>query len=324
MSEIAFGEPSHEVERAEVQPASNETMRRKMDLNLMVALHALLVEVNITRAAERTMVGQPAMSASLARLRGHFNDPLLVRDGRRMRLTPLAASLLGPVGNALDSVYAVLDTTLPFDPQLLKRTFSVVASDYMSMILLKPFLQAVIVEAPQIRLNIIAPRDGLVPLLRGTRCDLLLAPGVLVPKELQSYQHRELFTDEFVGVVDKDNVSVGDSITMEQLQLLDLPGLSEALVMEESTDEPYVVRTGEVRDTPHFAVKMHMVRRGPFVAVAQARMMTLFGSRAGLRSVRIDADLPILKQSMYWDQKYVADPAHNWLRDRLATVAAAL
>src|SRR3978361_1311412 len=79
-----------------------------VDLNLLIALDALLSERNVTRAAERTSVGQPAMSASLARLRKHFDDQLLVRVGRGLMPTPLAESLVGPVRDALAAAEVVM------------------------------------------------------------------------------------------------------------------------------------------------------------------------------------------------------------------------
>jgi len=87
-----------------------------IDLNLLVALDALLTERNVTRAAERTSVGQPAMSASLARLRKHFDDQLLVRQGRRLMPTPLAETLVGPVREALAAAESVLVRSHAFDP----------------------------------------------------------------------------------------------------------------------------------------------------------------------------------------------------------------
>ena len=73
----------------------------RFDLNLLVALDALLTERNVTRAAERVFIAQPAMSRALARLRRHFDDPLLVRVGRELRLTPVAEALVEPVRAAL-------------------------------------------------------------------------------------------------------------------------------------------------------------------------------------------------------------------------------
>ncbi|MEW1737962.1 LysR family transcriptional regulator [Nocardia beijingensis] len=89
-----------------------------------LALEALLTEQSVTRAAERMSVGQTAMSASLARLRRHFNDPLLVRHGRSLALSPLGESLLEAVRSAVAAAGAVLERTSEFDPSTDRRTFT--------------------------------------------------------------------------------------------------------------------------------------------------------------------------------------------------------
>ena len=89
----------------------------KFDLNLLIALDALLQEKNVTRAAERVHVSQPAMSAALQKLRDYFNDPLLVRAGRELCLTPRGLSLVEPVREALLRVQATLGRS-PHAPDL--------------------------------------------------------------------------------------------------------------------------------------------------------------------------------------------------------------
>ncbi len=94
----------------------------RFDLNLLIALDALLQEKNVTRAAERVFLSQPAMSASLQKLRDYFQDPLLVRVGRDMELTPKALSLVHPVREALLKVQQTLGTEASFDASTVRRT----------------------------------------------------------------------------------------------------------------------------------------------------------------------------------------------------------
>src|SRR4051812_6996308 len=101
----------------------------RLDLNLLIPLNALLLERNVTKAAERLVMGQPAMSAVLAKLRRHFNDPLLVREGRALVLTPFAESLLQPVQTALFAAREVLAQGRSFTPATDQRTFTLMASD---------------------------------------------------------------------------------------------------------------------------------------------------------------------------------------------------
>lgn len=100
-------------------------------LDLLVPLHALLMERSVTKGAERVEVGQPAMSASLAKLRRLFDDPLLVRHGRRLKPTPLAESLVLQVDELLVDIRALSGPGASFDPSVDHRVFTVVASDYV-------------------------------------------------------------------------------------------------------------------------------------------------------------------------------------------------
>ena len=101
----------------------------RFDLNLLIALDALLREKNVTRAAERVFVSQPAMSAALHKLREYFNDPLLVRVGREMELTPRGDSLVEPVREALLRIQVMLGTQPTFDPKTARREFTVIMSE---------------------------------------------------------------------------------------------------------------------------------------------------------------------------------------------------
>ncbi|MGH3172205.1 MAG: LysR family transcriptional regulator, partial [Trebonia sp.] len=128
---------------------------RRMDLNLIMPLNALLDQRHVTRAAESLGIGQPAMSAALARLRRLFNDPLLVRNGRVHELTPMGQSLVEPVRAVLTGLEQVLATTPHFDPGTDERVFTVVASDYVTLILLRPLLERLYREAPRVAVKVI-------------------------------------------------------------------------------------------------------------------------------------------------------------------------
>ena len=114
---------------------------RSIDLNLLVSLDALLNESSVSRAADRMRVGQPAMSATLARLRALFDNPLLVRVGRELRLTPFAEALREPLAEVLAGIEAVVNAGVAFDPATSSRTFTVMASDYVALVLLRPLME---------------------------------------------------------------------------------------------------------------------------------------------------------------------------------------
>src|SRR5919202_4526588 len=125
-----------------------------LDLNLLIALDALLDQRGVTRAAQQLGLSQPALSASLARLRRHFGDELLSRTGNEYRLTPLAAQLKPRVRVALDGVERVFTAQPEFDPAESTREFSVLLSDYACAVVGNELAQLLSEEAPSARLRL--------------------------------------------------------------------------------------------------------------------------------------------------------------------------
>lgn len=169
---------------------------QSFDLNLVPALSALLEERNVTRAAERLSLGQPAVSAALARLRRHFDDPLLVREGRTYRLTTFADSLLGPTREAMSALDAAVGARRVFDPAADVRTFTVATSDYAALVILRPLLARLAEDAPGVRLRPVPISMGMGEALRRSTLDLVLLPMELAG-ELQDLPRKALFEDRF-------------------------------------------------------------------------------------------------------------------------------
>lgn len=123
----------------------------------------------MTRASEQLSLGQPAMSAALARLRRHFDDPLLVRDGRTYRLSTFAESLLEPVRDAMTALVAATDRPTTFDPATDARSFTVATSDYAALVFMRPLLAQLAREAPGVRLRQFVAVAGEMPSLIDVR-----------------------------------------------------------------------------------------------------------------------------------------------------------
>lgn len=158
------------------------------DLNLLVALHALLEECNVTRAAERLHLSQPAMSAALRRLRLAFNDDILVAHGKTMVPTSHAQSLAPIVAQALVSMQSLVSSSTVFDPQTSQRLFRIAASDYISTVLIAPLLAGLETAAPAVRLEITAVSIDSPQMLERGMIDFMLSPEQFLspghPKEL--------------------------------------------------------------------------------------------------------------------------------------------
>ena len=306
-----------EADGADPRATARRSLRR-VDFNLLLPLQALLAEANVTRAAERANVGQPAMSASLAKLRRHFENPLLTRDGRGMKLTPFAVSLLDVVNQAVDSMQQAMGHHAAFDPGTLRRTFTVITSDYVTIVLIKPLLQSIVDVAPGVTLNVVPPGPQMLSTLRRGETDLVVAPPEMLPPDAASYPNRTLFTDRIVLVAGEDNTAVGENVSLSALAGLPFveaaPGLG---LPEEGLNTTSRISTGS------FGASMHLVAGTSMVTLAQNRLFEAFGVQCGLRAISLKEQLSST-EAMYWHSSHTADPAHMWLRAKLRDVAASL
>jgi len=293
-----------------------------VDLNLLVALEALLTERNVTRAAERTSVGQPAMSASLARLRKHFDDQLLVRQGRQLIPTPLAETLVGPVREALSAVEAVLVRSRVFDPSTDRAAFTIVAADYVTMVLLRPLLAAIAEEAPHVRISVRPVQAGFADLLRRGEVDMLIVPTELTRDRL-AFPYVPLFTDRYVLVVDRDNPDVGETVTAEELGALRYvaySGGSGSPLPDTPLESMDVYLSVEVT-TQGFVVAPFLITGTRMASLALERLARQLATAARLRIVECPLPLRTIHEALYWNPRHTGDPAHSWLRNRITALA---
>lgn len=172
------------------------------DLNLLVALDALLAECSVTRAAERLNVTQSAMSAALKRLREAFGDELLVQSGRNMIPTAIALALAPQVTEELLRLRSLLSTGTAFDPGQSSRRFRIAASDYVTTVLLVPLQRLLESEAPGISMEISLPEDSTADRLAKGDFDLVLTPSEFVAPH---HPCKLLFEERQVVVSCKDN-----------------------------------------------------------------------------------------------------------------------
>src|ERR1017187_7610845 len=187
---------------------------RNVDLNLLVALDALLAERSVSRAAVRLHLSQPATSALLARLRGLFGDPLLLRSARGMLPTPRALELLGPVKKVLDEIDAIVQPRAAFDPASAVQTFTLSASDYVEYALLPTLVDYVERQAPGVRLAV-RPLDlqTVAKQLESGEVDLCVTGLQNAPAGLHQ---QPLYAERMVSVVRRKHPGVGARLTLEK------------------------------------------------------------------------------------------------------------
>jgi DNA-binding transcriptional LysR family regulator len=297
-----------------------------VDLNLLVALDALLSERSVTRAGERLSLSQPAASHALSRLRVLFDDELLVRSGRTMTPTRFALTLREPVRAVLAQIEQTLVARPAFDPATDERAFRLFANDYVTIVLLAPLLRALAAEAPGVRLEVVSAFTSLPGLLHDDGLDLVIAAGDLPGAgEVPS---ATLFHDRFV-VAAGDGLAgeLGERLTTRQLA--DLPYLVYRQGGAQSRADLQLDALGVARNpvvtVESFVLVPHLLRGTRMVTMLQERLIDALGLRAGgLLVARPPVRLAPIVERLYWHPRSAGDPAHRWLRERLVALAADL
>ena len=310
--------------RATCVTISNAMDLRGFDLNLLVALDALLRERSVTNAGRRVHLSQSAMSGALARLRHAFNDELLVSGRGGMSLTPLAETLVEPVASILRQTQETLSAHVRFDPSTSAHTFTIAASDYATAVLLGDALREVSVQAPHVRV-VVAPLRDRMEEVEDSDIDLYILPQAIIP---QGRPHELLFHDTFTCLVWREHSDVGERLTLDQFTSLGHVVVSFSEDHKANCDDGLAPRVGVERNAevvvPHFHALPDFVVGTKRVATLQLRLARRLATSYPVRIVGAPVPMPRLDEAMMWHPRFEQDPAHVWLRALLKRVAAAM
>lgn len=292
-----------------------------IDLSLLVPLDAMLQEISVSKAARRLGLSTPAMSHALARARSQLGDPLLVRAGRSMVLTPRAEAIKARVHTLVSEASQLLTPERPFEPSTLERTFVVHATDHV-LHLLGNVLDAMLsAEAPFINLRFVpnTPLDATV--LREGQSDLAVGIYGDLPPEMRT---KQLLTDRLVCVVRKDHPQVGKRLTLEQFA-----GLSHVQVAPRGKPGGYLDDVLEarglsrrvVRAIPYFLAAFQLVAHTDYILTVSERLAEGLAEPLGLRLIEPPLPLRPYALSMVWHPRYDGDAGHRFLRETLNRAA---
>jgi DNA-binding transcriptional LysR family regulator len=302
-----------------------------LDLNLILVLRELLRERNVTRAAERVGVTQPAVSAALSRLRRHFGDELLVRVSRGYVLSPLAVQLERQVEEICAAAEQLFSAGADFDPASTRREFTVMMADYTVAVLGGGLSQLFEEQAPHASLHIRLAREALaldMPHL------IRWVDGIVAPERTQTLplaRSAELFRDEWVCVMSADNqLASRDSLNLQDLQ--DLKWVVPFYRNQDSPLAPPAIRQLALLGIrPQVAIGVEsylavpqLVASGSRVALLQRRLAAQVASQATLRVYPCPGEPDPIVEALWWHEDLDPDPAHTWLREALTTLAAKL
>lgn len=291
----------------------------RLDLNLLIALDALLTERSVTRAAERLHLTQPALSASLARLRTHFNDPILARRGNTFELTPFAARLLDHVATALEAARRVFDSQPTWAPTASTREFSIYGSDYGFATLGTVVSRLAAEQGSGARFRFMLHTPQVVD-DAGAR--LRSADAMLIPHGfLSDLPYQDVWRDDWFGLVSADNDSVGEQLTMDDLATLPFAMTyasrtaftSVGRQIQQLGVEP---RVGVVVES--FLGLPHFVQGTDRIALIQGALVPYARRLGGTRVLRLPFAATPIVNALWWHPVHSRDPEHAWMRDLFA------
>ncbi len=292
-----------------------------LDLNLLTTLDALLQEASVTRAARRLNLSVPAVSHALARLRETTGDPLLVRAGRAMVLTPHAEGLRDEVHTLSERSRAVLSRVRGFEPGRLQRRFVVHATDHMLAVIGGALDRRMREEAPRAQLQVFPNSVDDAALLRDGVIDLALGVYGSLSGDMRQ---QKLFDDRFVCVMRvghaaaKGRMTLAKYCALEHVQVAPrgkMGGYIDTVLAQEGAKRHIA------RAVPYFLGALLLVSESDYVLTVSARLARAEAARFGLVALAPPLVFESYTLTQIWHPRLDADPAHKWLRGVVAASA---
>jgi DNA-binding transcriptional LysR family regulator len=291
---------------------------RRIDLNLLVTLEALLTERNVTRAAKRLHLSQPSVSVQLRKLRQIFADPLLAPAPGGMLPTTRGQALLQPLRTALSDMRLVLEPRPRFDPVTAEITWQVAAADYAEYAILMPLLAHMRKAAPGVRIAVRQAADSrMTKQLDSGAIDLGFLALDAAPERLHS---RVLFKEHYVLVARKRHPALKRKLTVDTLCQLEyvivspegggFRGITDTILESRGRKRRVVL------SVPHFLFVPEVVARTDLVAMLPSRLVKDRSDH--IQVVVPPLPIPSYEMAMIWHERSHLDPAHMWLREHVS------
>lgn len=289
------------------------------DLNLLLALDALLDEGSVIGAARRMNLSPPAMSRTLSRIREALGDPVFIQVGRKLMPTAKALALREQVRVAVEQATRVFTSNTDIDLTSLDRRFNVRATDEFVNIHLGHLLRAMAMDMPRAMLRFLPEEDDVdEEALRSGRIDLFISASRKLGPEIRT---QSLFTTTFVGVARVNHPVFDDEITPERLTRWEHINVS---------------RRGKSAGPVDAALKAHGLRRhvalvvpSPYTALFALQDSDLLlplpkylassalAAGLGIRLFDLPIPLETVLLTQAWHPRLDTDPAHQWLRNTI-------
>lgn len=280
-----------------------------IDLNLLRIFDAVHSARNVTRAAERLGLSQPAVSHGLTRLRLLLRDPLFVRGATGMQPTKKGVEYAQSFGAALSVIEQALQLSQEFAPERSTRTFRLHMSDIGEARFLPELAAAVRGLAPDVRLDTVhLERSAIAEALDDGKIDFAI--GFL--PDVATTQHAELLVDEYAILVRRDHELLRSVSTAERLRQLDylvVRSHSETTRILERLDLTHRLRL----TTSNFLAIPAIIRNSDFAAVMPYQVALGFARDGAFEVLLPQCDLPKLEVSLHWSRRFQHDAGNRWL-----------
>jgi DNA-binding transcriptional LysR family regulator len=295
-----------------------------LDLNLLVALDALLAEASVGRAAVRIGLSQPATSHALRRLRDMMGDPLLVRAGARMELTPRAEALRGPLADAMAQLTGLFAPE-SFDASTSTRRFALMMPDLVADLILPLLMERLDALAPGITLNV-RPWRG--PAIIGPdfsrSIDIVLS---CTGDAYAGFYRQRLYVDKDALAVRKGHPQAARLSTPEGFRAARHVAVVGAGQRDDMIDD-WLRREGMDRTisltVPSYLQALRMASQSDLVAFVPNRLIAAYRESFSLMAVEPPLDPGWDEQFMFYPTRAKADPGSIWLRRVIGGVGRSL
>jgi LysR family transcriptional activator of mexEF-oprN operon len=298
------------------------TMPRNINLHLLEHLRALISERHVTRAAEVLGIGQPAMSATLGRLRTMLKDPLLVKTARGMEPTPYALELAKAIQAALEMLDSPERMRADFDIAAAERTIRVISTEAVALLFVPALTARIRKEAPHLTLRWTSgDMRRAAELLREGEVDLIVSSLRDIPSD---YYSSPLYPQEARCIAARKHPAIRGELSIEQFLAFPHVAFAASPTSYSFVDglvAAALEKLGHRRTiavtVPSFLVSPPVVANSDLLSVVPDRVAQASIERADLQILPLPFEIGALDLAMYWHTRGHTDPAHQWLRAAL-------
>lgn len=289
-----------------------------MDLNLLVAFHAMLEHRNVTRAGEAIGLSQPAMSSAVRRLRLLFEDPLFIRAGLEMKPTPRALQLNAAIRQVIETVQGEILQPTRFDARTSTRTFTVLMPDIGEANFLPRILAMLAQEAPQLNLRTLAmQRHAAAESLESGTADL--AMGYFPDLQKAGFYQQQLMRSPHVSLVRQNHPEIGEQMSMDQFI-----AASHVVVKPHGREHVFEkhlqqqgIRRRVVLEISNFLSLLPIIESSDLIATVPKDLADFCVHHGQVRAVPTPVKAPVIDVQLHWHQRLQKDPGHAWLRSAI-------